>query len=561
MKKKWLSRALAVALAGVMTAGMLAGCGKQDGSQTSVQSEASQTDGSIQSDDATQSETQTAEVPEEVTYPVDTDVSLSFYIRYQTQLAKSAAYVDYNSVPFYAGLSEKTGIDIDWQSYADGADVAAAYNLMLQEEELPNIIFGGGCDDSAELYADGLIYDLTEYLPTYAPDFWEYINLPENEANKRAITNEEGQFFFIPFIRESNYNITYLGPVIRQDWLDELSLEAPVTLEDWENVLKAFKENYGAYFSFRVLRFNNAGIAGGTGAFAAFSLKYFVEDGQIKCANTQEEWKDFLETMHRWYEEGLLDPDFSTADDTAVRSKALNGEAGIVYTAMSHLSNYIADAEKEGTGAKWVGLSYPRVEEGAPTTYIQTESQTWQPYIGARVTTSCSEEELIAAIKFLNYGFTEEGMLYWNLGEEGVSYEIAEDGSLQFTDLITSDERGITEALRDYTGMYSAGIGIQMEDMIKAKNNETAVEAVYTWIDNTVASQYLCPPYSRTEEEQRVYNDINTQLSTYVSEMALKFVTGDESLEDFDKFVEQLDAYGLQELLEIEQAAYDRYMN
>ena len=150
MKKKWLSRALAVALAGVMTAGMLAGCGKQDGSQTSVQSEASQTDGSIPSDDATQSETQTAEVPEEVTYPVDTDVSLSFYIRYQTQLAKSAAYVDYNSVPFYAGLSEKTGIDIDWQSYADGADVAAAYNLMLQEEELPNIIFGGGCDDSAE---------------------------------------------------------------------------------------------------------------------------------------------------------------------------------------------------------------------------------------------------------------------------------------------------------------------------------------------------------------------------------------------------------------------------
>ena len=556
MKKKWLSRALATMLTGVMAAGMLTGCGGDN--KTASQSSEFQAE-SASKDEAAQSQAESTEVAEGLTYPVDTDLELSLYIDYQGRLSKSSAE-DYSSVPFYAGLSERTGIQIDWQTYAIGADHNAAYNLLLQEEELPNIIFGIHCNDADELYNDGLIYDLTDYLPEYAPDFWEYINLPENAANKRAIANKDGRFLFIPFIRESGFNITFAGPVVRQDWLDELGLKSPVTLEDWEEVLIAFKENYGAVLSFAQKRFNLAGIAGGTGAFAALTLNYYVEDGQVKCANAQEEWKDFLEVMHRWYEEGLIDADFATADDTAVRSRALNGETGVVVTAMSQLTNFIADAEKEGTGAQWKGLSYPRTEEGAPTTYIQTSSQTWSPYDGAMVTTSCSEEELIAAVEFLNYGFSEEGMVYWNFGEEGVSYEVTEDGSYQFTELITGDERGISKALRDYTGMYSSGIGIQMADMVRAKNDKISAEAVEIWIENTVAEQYVCPPYSRTENEQTLYNDINTSLKTYVSEMALKFVTGDETLDNFDEFLKQLDVYGLQELLEGEQAAYDRYM-
>lgn len=561
MKRKWISRTLAMMLVGVMTAGMLTGCGSDDkGSAQSSDSQKENTSEDASSEAASDQETAgSEEAAEGVTYPVDTDVELSFYIK-NGGLEKSSAYVDYSSVPFYSGLSERTGISINWQTYAEGADQDAAYNLLLQDEELPNIIFGDGCGDAAELYEDGVIYDLTDYLARYAPDFWEYINLPENETNKKAITTNDGKFLYFPFIRESDYNITYAGPVIRQDWLDELSLEAPVTLEDWENVLIAFKENYGATFSFALSRFSAAGI-GGADAFAPLIARYYQEDGQVKCANTQEEWKDFLVILNRWYDEGLLDPDFTTNDDTSVRAKALNGETGVVYTAMSQLTNFIADAEAEGTGAQWVGFSYPRTAEGAPTKYIQTEAQTAVPYMGAMITTSSSEEELIAAIEFLNYGFSEEGMLYWNFGEEGVSYEEAEDGSLRFTELITADERGSSEALKDYTGMYSVGIGVQMADMVKAKNNEASAAAVYIWTENTEAAKYVLPSYSRTEDEQVLYNDINTQLYTYVSEMALKFVTGEESLDNFDKFVEQMNAYGLQDLLDSEQAAYDRYMN
>ncbi len=558
MRRKRLSRVAAVAFCAVMAVSSLAGCaGREENTKVSTESTSAETAGSTESEPV---QTQTAEGEKTLTYPVSTDVELSFYIK-NGGLDKSSAYVNYSDVPFYAGLSERTGVKIDWQTYAAGADQDAAYNLMLQEEKLPNIIFGDRCNDAATLCEDGLVYDLTEYLPEYAPDFWEYINRPENEANRKAITTADGRFLYFPFIRESDFNITYTGPVIRKDWLEELNLEAPVTLEDWETVLTAFKEKYNAYFSFALHRFASAGIGGGAGAFAPHIFRLYLDNNEVKCANTQEEWKNFLTIMNRWYDSGLLDPDFTTADDTSVRSRALNGETGVVYTAMSQLTNFIADAEKEGTGAEWVGFSYPRTQKGAATTYIQTDSQTFVPYMGAMITTSGSEEELIAAIEFLNYGYSKEGMLYWNFGEEGVSYDIAADGHPEFNDRIKSDERGLSEALKDYTGMYAIGVGIQMADMVKAKNSKTSAEAVAAWTENTVAGSYMLPPYARTEEEQVLYNDASTQLSTYVTEMALKFITGEESLDNFDKFVEQMNEYGLQKLLESEQTAYNRSRN
>lgn len=553
MKKRKLCGLLSLLMVVIMITGMMAGCGnstEEKPSEPKTESTTQATQASTEQNDKTEDEG--------VTYPISTDVELSFYITDGS--GKTANYPDFNSVPFYAGLSKNVGINVDWQAPAEGAEPVAAFNLLLQEEELPSIIYGNiNSAKRDELYADGLIYDLTEYLPKYAPDFWEFINLPENEANKRVITNNEGKILGFPFIRESDFCITYLGPVIRQDWLKELGLETPVTLDDWEKVLVAFKDKYGAYMTTRPGRFQ-AGISSGTGAFAALGFGMYVEDGEVKCANTQNEWKEMLTYLNRWYDNGLLDPDFATIDDATIRSKALKGECGIVVTAMSQLTNFIADAEAEGTGAEWIGFSHPRTAAGAPTSFIQTETQLARPDISAVVTTSCSEEELIAAIKFLNYGFTEEGILYWNFGEEGVSYEVGADGSLQFTELLTADERGLGTAMKDYTGMWGGGPGIQLEALVKAKNNPAAAAAVYAWTDNSAARDYKLPPYSRTEEEQTRYNDIVSVLGTYVSEMAFKFISGDEKLEDFEKFVETLYSYDLQELLEIEQAAYDRYM-
>ena len=120
MKKKWLSCAAATMLAGVMAVGMLTGCGEQQvpvSKSTETQSEESVT-------------TETEVVETELTYPVDTDIELRIF---SLNLKPSSSYTDASQSPFHVGLSERTGIKVNWEYPAAGAENNSAYNLMLQE--------------------------------------------------------------------------------------------------------------------------------------------------------------------------------------------------------------------------------------------------------------------------------------------------------------------------------------------------------------------------------------------------------------------------------------------
>ena len=50
------------------------------------------------------------------------------------------------------------------------------------------------------------------------------------------------------------------------------------------------------------------------------------------------------------------------------------------------------------------------------------------------------------------------------------------------------------------------------------------------------------------------------QVNTYAEEMLLKFITGAEPLENFDKYSKDVMEYGLEEALKLYQAAMDRYL-
>lgn len=548
MKKKLLS----VLLCAAMMASLAVGCaGKEEAATEAPATEAAE--------ETIQEETQE---PVECSYPLDTEDTLTVW--HNNQLNHSTEYASYEESPFHAGLAKMTGVEVEWQQPAAGTYGIAdnqAYNLLLTEEEMPDIIFTSTTTaDAEELINDGVIYDLSEYLPIYAPDYWAMINAEGNEDILQALKTDSGKFYSVGQFPEDDYNITYVGPVIRQDWLDECGLDTPVTFEDWENVLVTFKENYGAKFGFFTARLNNGGIGSGTGAYGTFLANLYVDDnGQVQLAQAQEEWKEYMEVLNRWYDMDLIDKDSVTMDDAAVRTKVLNGEIGVSFTAMSQLTNWILDAENEGTGAQWVGFSYPRTAEGEPTCMIQTRASRYQGW-GAMVTTSCPEEKLITALQWLNYGYTEEGMNYWNYGTEGETYEIDANGDVQWTELVTADALGTSEALRKYTGTSGTGMSVQLAHFVQIKNNPAAAAAVYTWIENTTGPEHSVPLVALTDEESVQYTDRMTAIQTYVEEMGLKYMTGDESLDNFDAYVEELNSMGLQECLDIQQAAYERYM-
>lgn len=549
------NKLIALMLASVMAVSMLAGCGNDDVNTTPSETETSKTSETTSVNESTTSE---AEGVEELTYPVDSDVKLTFYVR-NNLLQLSSAYTDHNEVPFLKALQEKTGFDIEFIEAAVGADANTAFNLMLQDEVLPNIIQGQGFTPTKllEMYNDGLIVDLTEYLPKYAPDYWEYIHA-EGMERELEILEVEGKYLVFPFMPELE-GVPYLGPVVRQDWLDEQNLKAPVTMDDWENVLKVFNEKYGAVLAFAINggRGQHHFIANGTGAKAAFSGRFYLDGDKVICANTEEEWKEFLTYLNRWYDMGLLDPDFATGRDNTTREAALSGKIGLSFTAMSQLTNWINDAEAQGTGADWVGISYPVPEEGDVVEFIQTRRTSYDEK-GAVISATSTEEEIIAACQLLNYGFQKDGIMFWNYGEEGVAYTM-ENGKPVFTDLITKDERGMTEAFKDYIGQHSAGIGVVLKEQTAIKNHPTTVEAQATWVANTDAEKYYMPTLILSDEDNTTYTDTWAAIDTYIQEMALKFVTGDADLAKFDEFINTLNEMGLQKCIDIQQAAYDKW--
>ena len=126
---------------------------------------------------------------------------------------------------------------------------------------------------------------------------------------------------------------------------------------------------------------------------------------------------------------------------------------------------------------------------------------------------------------------------------------------------MTKDPEGLNAVLAKYVGTTGRGLAVQAENMVRQKNVPVAVEAVDIWTSENRWSEHQYPDgCSQTAGESAEVSSIYSPISTYAEEMALKFLTGEESLDNFDAFIARLDSMNLKRYLEIQQAAYDRFI-
>lgn len=556
MMKKTFKQLLGLALSAAMVISMV-GCGQETTKETEKETQ-------VVSKETEATQVTESEAVEEtgITYPLDSDETITIWTH---RLTLNSEYDDPSKSPFHSGLSKNVGVNFEFSFPQQGQGATAAYNLVLTEDVLPDVFFKSYNPAMVqELYDDGLIYDLTPYLQEYAPDYWAFLTAPENKDFYRSAVSEDGKILAFFAARESEFGITYSGPIIRQDWLDECGLPAPVTFEDWENVLTTFKEKYNATLCFDASCITHPFFASGAGAYGTApnngSDAFYIDDnGELQLIQTQPEWVEYMKTLNKWYEAGLIDNDSMAINGAAVRTKAANNQVGASFGSMSMLTNMTVDAENNGSNAKWVGISYPRTAAGEPTSMIQHGLRNMLS--GAVITTDCPEDKLITVIKALNYGYTEEGIMYYNFGEEGVSYTLDSEGNPQWTDLVLNDPQGISVCINKYTGAHAAPIGIQLDKHVQKKNAQVATDAVNAWIENSEASKHYVPMLSLTTEESLAYTDKFTAIDTYIKEMTQKFIMGTESLDEIDAFYKELNKMGLQECLKIQRDALARYMS
>lgn len=482
-------------------------------------------------------------------YPMKTDQSLRIWTNI-TAMQPYAEYSDVSESPFHTGLAQMTGVDIKWEFPATGADATQAYYLMLASDNLPDIIYTNNLNNRGEdLIRSKRAIILDDWIKDYAPNLWQYLN--SKPDTMKAVQTDSKHFYAFPFLRDDPWLATYRGPVVREDLLKKTGLNEPVTIADWDVMLHAMKSlvdvPLGTYSkAFLQDHFSNA---------FGFYYNYYIEDNSVKLGYAQDKYKDFLQLMSKWYKEGILDPDFLTMDDIGFKTKLINEKVGAFYTGATAITNFRIAVEDNKAQFGFIPVSVPVAQKGDVIKFYQGEAL-WNGY-GAMITTACKDVAL--ACRFLDYGYSKEGIIYWNYGKEGVSFNYI-DGKPVLAPLVTEAPEGKAKAIMRYSAMGAGnGISIMLTEMMKQKQNDEGNAAVDKWIENTGGKPYTFPVVSATAEEAEELSTLETSIKTYADEMYCNFILGAQSLDDFDKYLKNLESMGVKRLLEIKNQQYKRY--
>lgn len=485
------------------------------------------------------------------TYPIEASTTLTYWVDFPNQ--STTGVTNFADLPFYKAVKENTGIDVKFTHPSS----AEQNNMMLASGEYPDIMevdFYNHPGGPNKAISDGYIIALNDYMQ-YAPNLRKYLE-EHPEADKMCKT-DDGTYYAFPFIRGDKSLIVFCGPMLRQDWLDELNLEVPTTLDEWHTVLTAFKNEKGADAPLSFLVDTLKSSTAFAGAFGVRSGLY-VEDGVVKYGEAEPGYKDFIATMRQWYSEGLIDKNVATLDSKILDSNVLDGKTGAMIGNVGGSMGKWTEAMKSiDPEFKLVAAPYPSLNKGERVKFGQYDNMV-QSYGSASISSSCQDVEL--AMRYLDYGYSEEGHMLFNFGEEGVSYNMV-DGYPQYTDLIMNNPEGksFTEALGIYCRPNGAGPFVQdpryMEQSASLPEQQDALQV---WSDND-AEQTQLPRIILTEEESDRIARIKSDLDTYTSEAFMSFILGTMSLDDYDAYLNQLKTIGVDEYVQVYQDAYERY--
>lgn len=463
------------------------------------------------------------------------------------------SYVPYSpELPIWKEAENRTGIRLV-NTVADSVtNEAAAFGSMLISKKRPDIVLSGTQSLKSMALSGGLIA-LDEYMDTYAPNlkaFFEACPLA-----KEAATAEDGHIYFVPGTTTdlSRPNTPSTGFFIRTDWLRKLKLNPPETIDQLHDVLLAFKtqDPNGNGKADEVPYFcRDKNISGLLNLFCT-SNGYIEKDGSVVFGPAQENYKNAIKTLAEWYKEGLIDSEIYTR--VSAREQLLSRNLG------GCTSDWFSSTAK-------FNESYSNVTENfsfepiLPPKNIEGEV-TWPETRGILhgrgwgISTDCAKEDIIDAVKYLDFWMSDEGCKLMAYGVYGISYTEGEDGSIIWSKEASEYPDGIPN-YRRYIGFVETGTVGSIEAE-KAGMNSIALEG-YNMYEKIVSNKIISNlPYN--DEEQRTEDAIGESIRSYANEMQKKWIMGSGDVEsEWDGYISKLNSMGLEELNKINRDAYER---
>lgn len=545
--------ALLLSLALVLSLGACGGNGESStSSEASPSSTTEESGAAAESGDESQAET--AETGEFQLPIVDEPTTLSYFVADDSNAAIMTT--DWNDNEFYQEMERRTGVHLEFEMVSS-ADYQTNFNLMIASGNLADMIYVGasyyaeGVDAAID---DGYFLDLTDLVDEYMPNY-ERIRTSDVQYELLS-TTDSGRLGAVYELRQSKQG-PWLGLWIRQDWLDDLGLETPVTFDDYHEVLTAFKNEKGATAPL-ILNFSGSDGEFGTmsGGLNVLNSWQLDETGKVNFGPYMDAWKEYVTIMHQWYTEGLIDPDFMATDErTADMAKVVTGASGLFAALYTMPSVY--EAASEDPNMNLAPVNPPVMNEGDEGHIRLRDS-----YTSGNTAISADSENWEVALRWLDYLYTEEGALLANYGVEGDTFEFDENGEPVFTDKILNNENGwtMTQTVASYL-CPSAGIANWSDWTRELAGVPEKDQACYDVWSEFSDDWRLPSSVTLTQEESTERAALYADISTIVKEQTAQFISGALDIEsNWDAYISALEASGMERAIEITQAAYDRYL-
>lgn len=217
---------------------------------------------------------------------------------------------------------------VDSTKYAEHIDLSIASN------DLPDT-FDASSAQLNRLITNGQVEDLTEAYEKYASDNLRNALEYMDKIGFQTST-VDGKIYGLPLPNDfaDFIAMTYL----RQDWLDKLGLQPPTTLEELENVARAFKEQdpdgngkpdtIGIAMD-QTFGFPLDAVGASLGAYPKIWIDDPAEAGKLVYGSTQPAMKETLARMQQYFKEGLLDKEFAVKNADKVAETIAAGKVGV----------------------------------------------------------------------------------------------------------------------------------------------------------------------------------------------------------------------------------------
>ena len=465
-----------------------------------------------------------------------------------------------NEMIAWQKYAEWTGIKVDWTDVPTD-NQAETLNILFASGDLPDIIYACGLDNNTlvKYGSAGMFADLTEAYEKNA--YWLQKVIEENPSLEGGLRMADGKIYAFPHLKLGDNMLTnklFVNP----NWLKAVGKEMPTNFQEFEDMLYAFRDNdanedgdpnneipfiirYNDYHFLPIL-YTFFGL-GNRGTGHRY-VDWDYENNCLRFIPTSKEFKDPLTVVHKWYEDKLIDPE--TFQNTSSKQIVAKTTQGIVGAHGDFVTN---------TGSVYQDIfrCIPVMENYYGNKAYTRRSQMIAS-LGAFVVSGDSKyvDELV---KWADYFYSPDGQILYNMGIEGVTFEFDENGKPQWKDEMIHDPNGLTLTQKrvQYMG-FQSGCG--------AWTDETYQGAETYWTSTELMDEYrpylpeeVWELFSPTPEEAEEMDYLWTDIQNYLNENIAKFITGDRSLDEWDKYVADIQNMDIARYMEIYTAMYNRY--